>query len=258
MVFPDFRPVTGRAILGGADRVKTIQKTIRVNRMDIVYLLGFQLGFFLVGMVMVLIINRFFNEDPDFACMGSLMGLVGAMAGLMCRGNLLGKTRCNLALSMGQTRKYALASEAICDFSLIVAALAVGRALYALEKGLYLALWPGFENDIPMEMFYRWRVLALVVPAVLVGALFITAVMMRSNKAMLVCYLAFIVCVWAFGRGMNDLEDGYGGPLATVAGWVKTAVLTVPPAGWAAIGGAAAVAMVAFTVWVYRTAEAKI
>ncbi len=238
--------------------MKTIQKVLRVNRKDIVYLLGFQLGFFLVGMVMVLIINRFINEDPDFACMGSIMGLVGSVAALLCRGNLLGKTRCNLAVVMGQTRKYALASEVICDLSLIVAALAVGRVLYALEKGLYLALWPGFENDIPMELFYRWRVLVLVVPAALVVALFITAMMMRFNKAMLVCYLAFIACTLAFNRGMSDLKDGYGGPLATVAGWVKSAVETVPPMGWAAIGAVAGGLMILFSVWVYKTSEAKI
>ena len=98
--------------------MKTIQKVLRVNRTGVVYLLGFQLGFFLLGMVIVLVINRFFNEDPDFACMGSIMGLVGSIAGLLCRGNLLGKTRCNLALSMGQTRRYALASEIIFGFML--------------------------------------------------------------------------------------------------------------------------------------------
>ena len=238
--------------------MKTMQKVLRVNRMDIVTLLGFQLGFFLVGMVMVLVINRFFNEDPDFACLGSIMGLVGSMAGLLCRGNLLGKTRCNLALSMGQTRRYALASEVICDLALIVVVLAVSRALYALEKGLYLALWPGFENDIPMEVFYQWWVLVPVTLAALVVALFITAMMMRSNKAMLICYLAFIVCTLAFSRGMSDLEDGYGGPLAAAAGWIRTAVAAVPPAGWVAIVVAAAAAMMGFTVWVYRTAEATI
>ena len=238
--------------------MKTIQKVLRVNRMDIVYLLVFQLGFFLVGMVIVLIVNRFFNRDPDFACIGSILGLVGSIVGLLCRGNLLGKTRCSLALSMGQTRRYALASEAICDLALIVAALAVGRALYALEKGLYLTLWPGFENDIPLELFYRWQVLAPVALAALVVALFITAMMMRSNKAMLICYLVFIVCTLAFSRGMSDLEDGYGGPLATVAGWCKAAMRTVPPLGWAAIEAAAAAAMVAYTVRTYLTAEARL
>ena len=58
-----------------------IPKYLRVSKKLFLYTLLMQLGFFAFGMVMVVIINAFFNEDMDYACMGTIMALCGILAG---------------------------------------------------------------------------------------------------------------------------------------------------------------------------------
>ena len=43
-----------------------MKKYLRLARTDILYMLVWQVGFYLFGMAMVLIINRFVNDDPDY------------------------------------------------------------------------------------------------------------------------------------------------------------------------------------------------
>ena len=67
-------------------------------------MMAYQLGFFLFGIVLVVVVNTFFNSDQDYAPLGSLMAIIGVFAGLVARGGGAA-ARFRMAVSMGQTRR---------------------------------------------------------------------------------------------------------------------------------------------------------
>ena len=58
-----------------------IPKYVRAVRKQFLYMLWLQLGMFVIGVALVIIINGLFNEDRDYACIGTLMALSGVIAG---------------------------------------------------------------------------------------------------------------------------------------------------------------------------------
>ena len=77
----------------------------KVNRSGTLMMLAFQLGLFLMGVVMVLGINAFLNDDRDYAAVGGMMALMATIIGGLTRGT--GMSRYRLAVSMGRTRRAA-------------------------------------------------------------------------------------------------------------------------------------------------------
>lgn len=68
----------------------TFVKYLRASRQAPLFMLLWQLCFFTFGVGSVVVINCWFNEDADYACMGSMMALIGTLAGVLTRGNLNG------------------------------------------------------------------------------------------------------------------------------------------------------------------------
>ena len=124
-----------------------MKKYLRLARTDFLYMLVWQVGFYLFGMAMVLIINRFVNDDPDYACMGSFFALLGTVVGLMVRGNNTGHVRLRLAVTMGMTRRSFLVCEPLITAVDVALALVFARVLYGLELALYQWLYPDFANQ---------------------------------------------------------------------------------------------------------------
>ena len=58
-----------------------IPKYVRAVKKQFLYMLWLQLGMFVIGVALVIIINGLFNEDRDYACMGTLMALSGLIVG---------------------------------------------------------------------------------------------------------------------------------------------------------------------------------
>ena len=151
-----------------------MKKYLRLARTDFLYMLVWQVGIYLFGMAMVLIINRFVNDDPDYACMGSLFALIGAIVGLMVRGNNTGHVRLRLAVTMGMTRRSFLICEPLITAVDVALALVFARVLYGLELALYQWLYPDFANQIALDVFFRWQVLVIVGICAVVASLFFT------------------------------------------------------------------------------------
>ncbi len=59
----------------------------KVNRSGTLMMLAFQLGLFLMGVVMVLGINAFLNDDRDYAAVGGMMALMATVMGGLARGS---------------------------------------------------------------------------------------------------------------------------------------------------------------------------
>lgn len=77
----------------------------KAARRDPLWVLGWVIGFWLFGVMLVLIINATVNDEQDYACMGTLFSLAGVLPGVLLRGNTNGFVRFRLAVTMGQTRK---------------------------------------------------------------------------------------------------------------------------------------------------------
>lgn len=236
-----------------------LMKYIRANRFAPVFTLFWQGIFFLVGIVMVAVINTFINEDPTFACMGTLMALVGTLVGAMARGNLNGHTRFRLAISMGNTRK----SYLICDPIVTALTSAVGIfaawLMYQAEKALFTAIYPTFENDLPLEIVFTWKILLLIIGLTVVMDLVISAMMQRFGaKGFLVMWFCFCGLFMVLPRMAEAYESGSSSILARIGGFILTAIKTVPVKGWIAIGIAFVLALLTFSVCTFRKAEATL
>jgi len=108
----------------------------KVNRSGMLMMLAFQLGLFLMGMVMVLGINIFLNDDQDYAAIGGMMALMATVMGGLARG-ATGMIRYRLAVSMGYTRRaYMLVDPALTLMNCIVGVV-FAWVLNQLELRLY-------------------------------------------------------------------------------------------------------------------------
>ena len=63
--------------------MKFFVRHLRATRSGILMMLAIQGSVFLFGVLMVLGINAFLNEDQDYAAIGSMMALLG---GVLCPG----------------------------------------------------------------------------------------------------------------------------------------------------------------------------
>ena len=236
-----------------------LMKYIRVNRFAPVFTLFWQGLFFLVGIVMVAIINAFINEDPTFACMGTLMALVGTLVGAMARGNLNGHTRFRLAISMGNTRKSYLLCDPIVTALTSAVGLLAAWLMYQAEKAFYTAIYPTFENDMPLEIVFTWKILLLIIGLTVVLDLVVSAIMQRfGTKGSLMLWLCIWVPCMILPRTIDAYESGSNSILARIGGFFLNAVTTVPVKGWIAIGIAFVLALLIFSVCTFRKAEAKL
>lgn len=237
----------------------TLLKYIRANRTAPLYTLMWQAIFFAVGLGMVLIINTFLNEDPTFACMGSLMALVATLIGSMARGNLNGHVRFRLAVSMGCTRKSYLLCDPIVTALTSLIGILVAWIMYLGEKALYTVLYSGFENDIPLDEVFSWEIILIIIAVTVVLDLTMSAMMQRfGTKGFLGIWLGFCALFMILPRGIDAYRSGSTSLLAKMGECFMNAIVTIPGKGWIAIGVAFALALVTFAVLTFRKAEAKL
>lgn len=237
----------------------TLLKYIRANRTAPLYTLIWQAIFFAVGLGMVLIINTFLNEDPTFACMGSLMALVATLIGSMARGNLNGHVRFRLAVSMGCTRKSYLLCDPIVTALTSLIGILVAWLMYLGEKALYTVLYSGFENDIPLDEVFSGKVILIIIAVTVVLDLTMSAMMQRfGTKGFLGIWLGFCALFMILPRGIDAYQSGSTSILAKIGGFFLNALVTVPGKVWIAIGVAFALALITFAVLTFRKAEAKL
>lgn len=219
----------------------------KVNRKAPLYMVLWQLGFFVFGVAMVLIINRFVNDDKDFACMGALFALIATLVGCLARGNTTLGTRFNMAVSMGQTRRFFLLWDTAISLLVCLLGMAVAWGLYRLELLLYGALYPGFENGIPLDVVCQWKILLPAALVLSVASLVFGAVQQRFGlKAFGTVWLVFCFSFMVLPRAINAALEGGTSLLARLGGGVLWLVNALPPAVWAGLGGAV---LLVLTVW---------
>lgn len=237
----------------------TFWKYARVSRRAPLIMLLFQLGFFAMGLLMVLIVNRFANEDPDYACLGTLFSCIGIAVGMLVQGNNTLSGRFSLAVAMGQTRRSFLLWDTVITALTGALGLLAAWGLYLLENALYQALYPGYENDIPMELFFRWQVLLPVLIGMCVLVLILGA--FHQKFGMKVFTSAWLILCFGFmviPRAIHRAVDGGTSLLARIGSGLLWLIRALSPAAWATVGVAIVLALLAFSVQVFRRAAVRL
>ena len=234
----------------------SIPKYLRANWKLFLYTLFLQLGFFLLGVVMVLIINRFFNEDRDYACMGTLMALCGIIAGGAVQAN---QVYFRTALLMGRTRRYYLAYSSLVSTLLTLQGWLTAFCLCQAETLLYRTIYPGYESGLPIEMAFRWWAVLLSAAVLCIACLFFGAVQIKFGpKGALTVWLVFCFGCMLLPQSVDRYLEGGASLLAKLGGLILMLAKLLTPAIWCAAGAAALLAMLVFSVWVYLRAEVRI
>ncbi len=239
--------------------MQSFVKYCKVNRRVPLFMLCWQAWFFLFGMIMVLVINALFNDEMTFACLGTLMSFLAVFIGGFLRigGSLTMDFR--LAVSMGFTRRSYLVSSPIATALLTIQGFLTSWLLYFLEKALYSAIYPNFENEIPMEAAFQWWVLLLAIVGLILLGLFVSALNVRlGSKAFLYVWIFFCLCPAVLPSTINSALDGGTSLLARIGRGIIAFVSAVPAAGWIAIGIVLAVAALVFSVWTLIRAEVRL
>ena len=130
-------------------------KHLKVNRDGVWIMMMMQGGMFVFGVLIVVCINAFVNEDRDYAAIGSLMALIGTVFGGLIRGNG-GAYRYNMAVSMGQTRRFYMLADPVLTMMNSVIGIAFAWVLNKFELWMYTLLYPGWEMDFDVFSELEW------------------------------------------------------------------------------------------------------
>lgn len=230
---------------------------LRVNRDSVLLMLGIQFALFLFGVCLVLLINRFINEDLDFATIGGLMALMGSIFGGLMRGQGA-PVRCRLAVSMGRTRRsYILTDPVITALNCLVG-IGFAWVLSKVELALYTALYPGWTCELDLAVVFQWWVILLIVAGVCFLDFCLGALQLRFGaKGFAAVWFPLCFTPMIFGQAARAVQEGHDNLLALVGRAALFAAGLLPPAAWAVIGVLLLLAILALSVQCYRRMEVR-
>lgn len=237
----------------------TLVKYIKANRSAPLFTLAWQGGFFLVGLAMVLVINCFINDEPDYACMGTLFVLLATAVGVFARGNMGGNARFSLAVSMGQTRRSYLLCDSLVTLFTGAFGVSVAWCVYQVESRLYAAIYPGFQNDMPLDGIFRLKYILPALAALVLLELIFSAVTIRfGTNAFRVIWLTCCFSCMLIPRMIEAHQAGSLSLFGRIGGVIMAAAMAVTVKMWIAIGVALLLIVLGFAVNIFRKAEVKL
>lgn len=232
-----------------------VPKYFQVSRKQFLYTLLWQLAFFAVGVVMVLVINLFLNEDKDYACMGTLMALCGILAGGFQQAS---GVNFRLTVLMGERRRYFLLWSPLVTILLVLQGWLTAFCMYKLELLLYGALYPGYVSGLPVEAAFQWWAVAVSAVVVSIAVLLFGAIYIKFGaKGAAALWIVFCFGCMLVPRAVDQYQSGGTSLLAKAGGVVMALAELLTPAMWCAACGMLLLCALAFSVWVYLRAEVR-
>ena len=229
----------------------------KVNRSGTLMMLAFQLGLFLMGVVMVLGINAFLNDDQDYAAIGGMMALMATVMGGLTRGSA-GMIRYRLAVSMGYTRRAYMLVDPVLTLMNCTVGVVFAWVLNQLELRLYAAIYPGWEVDLDIfSVMEWWHCLVLILGVCLLDFLFGALLLRFGAKGFAavwfpLCFLPLIVM-----KSVDAAADGGASLLAQIGRGIAFLTGLLSPAMWCAAGILLALALLVLSALCYGRAEIK-
>ncbi len=239
--------------------MNTLKKYFCASRKDLVPLLLWQLAGFFMGLIMVLIINAFINEDMDFAPVGTFFAFLFTFFGVFLRGNQTSKTRLSLAVCMGQTRKSFILFDTVFMAILFLLGIAFIRVLGLMELWLYVRIYPGYVNDIPLDNLFQLPVIMLLCIAVMGIYLFFTMINIRfgAKKSGLIVAVLWIGTLLV-SRTLDAAKEGEGGIFAALGRGAMTLAGLFTWQIWVAVGVVLAVCLGVLGILGLRKVEVRL
>ena len=233
-------------------------KHLKVNRSGVLVMMAFQAGLFLMGVLIVLAINAFVNDDRDYAAIGGMMALMATLFGGLVRGSGA-MNRCRMAVSMGHTRRSYMLADPVVTVLNTVVGIAFAWLLNQFELWLYSVLYPGWELDLDVFAVMKWWYYPIFILGICVLDFCFGALQLRfGNKGFAavwfpLCFLPMIV-----GNSVEAAREGGSSLLAQIGRGIVFLIRLLSPAAWAAVGIALVLALLVLSVLCYRKAEVKI
>lgn len=236
-----------------------VKQYLRLSRRLPLYMLCWVGGLWLFGVLLVLGINTFINDEQNYACMGAMFSLAGVLPGVLLRGNLSGAVRFRLAVVMGQTRRSFLLWDTAINLAAAAMGILLSWALWQGESALYALLYPGYSSDIPVELAYRWQVLVPLLVILPLVCLFFSAVILRfGTKGFGVLWIVLWGGFMLIPSALSRAAEGGTSLLARLGSGILWLAGVLPPLAWAGVGGALVIAMTTAGVLFLRQAEVKL
>lgn len=238
--------------------MKFFVKHLKVNRSGVPIMLAFQLGLFLMGLLIVVVINATVNEDRDYAAIGSMMALMATLFGGLVRGSGA-MNRCRMAVSMGHTRRsYMLADPVITMLNTLVG-IVFAWLLNRFELWLYSVIYPGWELDFDVFVAMKWWYYLIFIAAICVLDFCFGALQLRfGNKGFAAIWFPLCFAPMIVGNSVEAVQDGSNSLLAQIGKGILFLIHLLSPAAWAAVGIALVLVLLVLSVLCYRRAEVRI
>ena len=232
---------------------------LRANRSGTLIMLAFQGGLFLMGVLIVVLVNATLNEDKDYAAIGSMMALMGTVFGGLLRG-AGAPVRYRMAVSMGHTRRsYMLADPLITAMNCLVG-VAAAWVLSKLELWIYGLLYPGWSCDFDLMGIFQWWAVLLLAVLVVAADYCLGALQLRFGaKGFAAIWFPLCFAPMLLSNAVNAAgEEGNNSLFAQIGRGLLFLIRLLSPLMWAAVGAAVVLALVAFSTLCYRKAEIRI
>lgn len=238
--------------------MKFFLRHLRANRSGILVMLAVQGGVFLLGVLMVLGINAFLNDDQDYAAIGSMMALLGGVMGGGIMRGYGAPCRYRMAVSMGRTRmSYLLADPVVTALNSLVGVMAAWL-LDRLELWLYGWLYPGWELSLDVFSYFKWQYVPVLVAAVCAIDFCLGALQLRFGpKGFAAVWFPLCFGPMVVSNSLTAVKEGSGSLLAQIGRGILFLTELLRPAAWCAVGAATLLALVALSAVCYRRAEVR-
>lgn len=227
--------------------LQQFSKDIRLHKSGFLALLGFLVGAFLFGMILVAIIMATDDDPGSWFCMGTLMAcLVLVAAGLFM--TAFGYPQeFMLALSMGRTRKAFMASYYLRLLLQLAAGWLLVLLLHQIELQSYTLMYFRFQNEIFFSFLTNWKVLLPIFILLPILSMFLGALYGKyGKKGMFFFYVLWMFCCFVLPRMFH--EEPSEGVLDQMAFGLMRTIQVVPVGVWIGFGAVLAVGMVCATI----------
>lgn len=238
--------------------MKFFVKHLKVNRDGVLVMMAFQLGLFLMGVLIVVVVNATVNDDRDYAAIGGMMALMATLFGGLVRGSGA-MNRYRMAVSMGQTRlSYMLADPVITMLNTLVG-IVFAWLLDKFELWLYGILYPGWELDLDVFSVMQWWYYPIFILGICILDFCFGALQLRfGNKGFAAIWFPLCFAPMIFGNSVDAAREGGSSLLAQIGrGVLFLAGLLTPPV-WGGVLLAFLLALLVLSVLCYRRAEVRI
>ena len=163
--------------------MRVLKAEFQLNKASLLTMLLIQLGMFLFGVLLAMIIIRFADADTYFP-LGSLMSLVAVGFSAIFLDGMAWQTQFQTAIAMGRTRRSLIPAHLLWTLCHLLLGVATTLLLGFAEDALYALIYPNMEREFSLArlLLSGWKYLLLGMAGCCVLGLLFAAVYGRFRQ----------------------------------------------------------------------------